>query len=89
MKLKELKIELQQWGENKGQYEAEIEYEGDKGKVKLLLDSKVSEALLLVIGPVITKFAHQSALVLEEAIVKSVQESRNLPVIENKEENAT
>ena len=82
MKLEKLEIELQTYGENVGKYETEISYEGERGKVKLLLDPEISKTLLAFIGPVITQFAHKQSLALERDIALSIQEADKAPTLE-------
>jgi hypothetical protein len=68
MKLTQLLIQLQpSYADNAGKYTASISYEGERGEVKLLLDPQVSEAVLAVIGPAMTKFSHPiSILALDQ-----------------------
>jgi len=83
MKLISLHIDLKaSWEPNAGKYEAKVEYEGQNGSIKLLLDTEVSATLLGFIGPVITQFSHRAALQLEENIKGSVEEAARLPQIE-------
>jgi len=83
MKLKTLTIEVNRsWQENPGKYEGTIVYEGKAGEVKLLLDSKVSEALLACIGTTVTEFAHAASLQLKESIDQSIAEARKAPEID-------
>lgn len=85
MKLKELKIGLiPSYQPNAGKYEGTIEYEGERGEVKLALDPKISDALLACIGATVTKFAHQVALELQANIAQSIGEANSSPAIENK-----
>lgn len=83
MKLKSLQIELHTYGDFYGKYTAEIEYEGDRGKVCLTLDPKVSHALLSFIGPTITRFSQEQALELEKSIEQSLIEANAPTAIEN------
>lgn len=84
MKLKRLTIELQpSYAKNPGKYEAEIQYENERGEVKLLLDPEISNALLTCIGGVVTEFSHKAALSLEADIQQSVLEAtKGAPAIE-------
>jgi len=82
MKLIELKIELNKWGDNEGKYTAEIEYEAERGKTTLQLEPGISEALLGFIGPVITTFAHATSLKLEECLKQSLAEAQKVPAID-------
>lgn len=89
MKLKSLYISLNCYGENIGRYTAKLEYEEEnKGGVSLVLDPKVSDALLLCIGETVTKFAHAAALEVEKSCIASVQEARQAPAIENGADSA-
>lgn len=83
MKLKSLKIEIiPSWQSNAGQYEGILEYEGKGGEVKLLLDPKVSEALLACVGQTVTEFAHAAAQQLKASIDQSIAEARQAPQID-------
>lgn len=87
MKLKELKISLiPSYREDAGKYTAEVEYEGVRGSTKMVMDAKVSEALLAFIGPTIAAFAHQSCLQLEASINQSIEEAKKSPAIEMQKE---
>lgn len=79
MKLQKLTIELNSWGEHKDKYTSSVQYVGGRGKVEMNLDPAISEALLSFIGPVITQFAHASALKLEQDIAQSVLEAKAAP----------
>ena len=51
MKLKKLTIEIgRSYESHAGRYKSEISYEGENGTVEMLLDEKISEALLVCIG---------------------------------------
>jgi serine kinase of HPr protein (carbohydrate metabolism regulator) len=76
MKLKSLEIELQKWGENEGKYLSTIKYEGEKGEIKMLLDSKISGALLVCIGETITSFAAEASKQVESSIIQSLGEAK-------------
>lgn len=82
MKLTDLRIELEKYGENRGKYTATIEYEGERGTVKLLLDSEISNALLGFIGPTITKFATKAAVEIERNLQESITAASQQPLIE-------
>lgn len=82
MKLQELNIELQRWGEDEGKYKGKIKYLGDKGSVEMQLSPKVSDALLLCIGDVITKFATESTNQVRDSLIQSVDEARKVPLID-------
>jgi hypothetical protein len=77
MKLKRISIDLKpSWDDNAGKYESEIEYEGHKGTIKLLLNPDVSNALLVCVGNVITEFSARAASELNANILASVEEAR-------------
>lgn len=77
MKLKKLEIEAEpSWSDNYGKYKASIEYESSKGKVEMLLDSKVSEALLVCIGETITAFAAKAAQEISDNLIASANASK-------------
>jgi hypothetical protein len=74
MKLQALRITLNpSYSANAGKYSGEMEWQDERGSTQLVLDPEVSEAILAFIGPVITKFAHQNALKLEQALIASVE----------------
>lgn len=79
MKLTDLRIELEpSYSKNAGKYTCTIEYEDRTGNVKLNLDEKVSEALLICIGEVITEFAAKAAQKVQASIIASVEDARNI-----------
>lgn len=82
VKLKELKIELNQWGDQKGLYTGDITYEGEYGVTKITLDNEISARLLAFIGPAITACAHKTSLKLEAALQQSLLEASKLPELE-------
>lgn len=76
MKLKSLKIEMgNSWDENAGKYVGKIEYEGKSGAVVMQLDPSMSNALLVCIGGVITKFAAEAANEVSKNIFQSLEEA--------------
>lgn len=79
MKLQSLEIKLQpSYAENAGKYIATIEYEdGRKNSAKIVLDPGISEQLLGLIGPVITKFSARAAKEIEANIVGSLAEMKH------------
>ena len=77
MKLKVLKIELQEsWSDNAGKYVSEIEYTDERGKVSMILDSKVSEALLICVGETITAFATKAAQDISTNLIASAEAAK-------------
>lgn len=76
MKLTNLEIKLQKWGENEGKYLGKIEYEDKTGNVALLLDDRVSEAVLMCIGDTITQFAATAAENVKKSIIQSIEEAK-------------
>lgn len=77
MKLKKLTIEvIPSYRTNGGQYEGEISYEGECGTVDMKLSPGVSDALLICIGEVITKFAAESAKQIEVSIHQSIAQAK-------------
>jgi leucyl aminopeptidase (aminopeptidase T) len=84
MKLIELNIELQRsYDDNPGKYKGVVKYEGNSGKVELLLDEKISEAVLLCIGQCVTKFTAAVSKQLEADIHQSIQEAQKPQMIES------
>lgn len=82
MKLKELKIELQaSYCDNPGKYLGVVEWESKAGKMELLLPAELSERILEFLSPVLQDFAQKSAVEMGNSILASVQEARQLPVI--------
>lgn len=83
MKLNKLTIELGRcYDAHAGKYKTEMEYEGETGKVSMTLDPEVSNALLVCIGEVITKFAAQASKQIEASIITSIQEAKAVQQIE-------
>jgi hypothetical protein len=83
MKLRLLSIELQpSYSDNAGQYVATIAYEDrNKSDLKMVLHPDISAQLLNYIGPVLTKFAARASKEIEENILASLAEVKNLPEI--------
>jgi len=88
MKLKTLHIQLNsRWHDNPGKYTGEIEYESESGKVGMVLNPQVSDALLLCIGEVVTKFAADAANEVKNSLIASVAEAGK-PLLENQTTDA-
>lgn len=68
---------------NAGKYTGEFEYEGEHGNIKMVMDTGVSEALLLCVGDIVTKFAAQAAERVRDSMILSVAEAKHAPAIEN------
>lgn len=81
MKLRNLRIELETYGEMKGQYQGYIEYEGKAGSVKLSFPPEISARLLEHIGEDIHRFSEMAACTLEKAVAASVAEARATPLL--------
>jgi hypothetical protein len=78
MKLIKLDIELQRWGEQKGQYVGAAKFEGSAGAVTLNLNAHHCEQIFKVCAEGIIDVAKASArMVLNEAIAHN-----DLPMIE-------
>ena len=77
MKIKSIKIKLgASWEDHAGQYKSEIVYEDSNGKVELILDAEISNALMLCIGQTVTQFAAKAARKLEQDCIQSVEEAK-------------
>jgi len=74
MKLRDLRIELETYGDNKGRYIARIDYENPTGNIKLILTPDVSEELLKHVGPMLNKFALNGMAEIQNAIVAACQQ---------------
>ncbi len=74
MKLVSLEIELQGWGEFRGQYTGKVKYEGKDGAVSLTLNPEVSETVLRAIAGDIVRItrhtAENFAAITEESVQK-------------------
>ena len=66
---------------NAGRYTADIEFEDRSGKVSMVLDPDVSEAVLGFVGPIMTKFSTEAAKKIEGSIAISLAEVKQLPEI--------
>lgn len=85
MHLKKLNVELQEWGEQKGQYEIEITYMHERTETKLFLPSAVSQVLLDAVSGHIIKASQETAARLAASIPKTLMveapiETRQLEV---------
>jgi hypothetical protein len=83
MKLRHLEIHLQpSYAESAGKYIASIQYEDQyKNEVKLVLDPVISAQLLGFCGPAITAAASRAAREIEQNIIGSLEEMKQLPEI--------
>lgn len=61
MKLKSLEIELQEWGQFRGQYTGKVQYQGAEGAVSLTLSPDVSETVLRAIAGDIVRLTQRTA----------------------------
>lgn len=68
MQLKKLSVELQEWGEQKGQYEIEITYLHERSETKLFLPTGVSQLLLDAVSSHIIKASQMTAQRLAESV---------------------
>lgn len=81
MKLKELRIKLNQWGGNEGRYTGEVEYEGEKGAVKMVLDPEVSSMILATLGDGLVALTKKTANELADVMHQSVLEAKQAPTL--------
>lgn len=73
MKLKDLRIELETYGDNKGRYIARVNYENPTGNIRLILTPDISEELMKYVGPMLNKFALDGMADIQAAIVAACQ----------------
>lgn len=73
MKLKDLRIELETYGDNKGRYLARVDYENPTGNIRLILSPDVSEELMKHVGQMLNKFALNGMAEIQAAIVAACQ----------------
>ena len=64
------------WSDNAGKYTGNIEYEGETGRVSMILDNGVSEALLVCIGETITAFATRAAQQVANNLISSAAQAK-------------
>lgn len=76
MKLKELNIELQQWGEFQGQYLGKVSFEGQEGAATVNVGPEVSNLILATIGEQLASLTRKNAENLTESILSSVSIAR-------------
>lgn len=81
MKLRKLEIELHWYGENAGKYTGTIEFEGQSGSQKLILDPIISAALLDFCGPAMTSAAKAAADNLQAAMQLSISEAKKVQAL--------
>lgn len=72
MQLKQLKIEMQEWGEQRGKYEVEITYIHDRSETKLFLPPEISKPLMEVIAAQIIAASKATAARLAESLPESL-----------------
>jgi hypothetical protein len=75
MQLKDLRIELETYGDNKGKYSAKIQFEGVQGNITLKLAPETTDALLGFIGDHLAKFAGEAGQVLAAQVRQSIKEA--------------
>ncbi len=68
MHLKKLSVELQEWGDQKGQYEIEITYMHERTETKFFLPSDVSQVVLDAVSTHIIKASQITAQRLAQSI---------------------
>lgn len=76
MKLKQLEIELQGWGEFKGRYVGKVSYEGEAGSVCMTLPPEVSEVVLAAVGKQMVALTAKTATNLVSIMDESVAAAR-------------
>lgn len=84
MKLKSIEIELQAWGEFRGQYTGKVQYEGKEGAVSLTLNPQVSETVLAAIAADIVRLTKSTAddfaaITQNSVTTAQIEASKNLP----------
>lgn len=72
MHLKKLSVELQEWGDQKGQYEIEVTYLHERTETKLFLPSDVSQPLLDAVSAHIIKASQLTANRLAQSLPKNL-----------------
>lgn len=82
MILKELKIELIEWGQNKGQYKGEISFVSKQGEVTTYLDPEQIQKLLPVVADAVVSSAKEVANILTSQVL---DQEKILKVLEAKD----
>jgi len=82
MILKKLEIELQEWGENKGQYKGEISFVSANGQVTTFLNAQQIQKLLPVVADAVVASAKEVANILTSQVL---DQKKILKVLESKE----
>jgi hypothetical protein len=82
MKLRNLSIQLQTYGDNEGKYCGTVHYEHETHNTTLTLDTEISEKIMAFIGPVITAAATKVAKELEVSLQQSVTEANRAQLID-------
>ena len=75
MKLKELRISLENWGDDNGKYKATIQFEGVSGDITLKLAGGTTDALLEFIGEHLAKFSGEAGQLLAAQVRQSIKEA--------------
>ena len=74
--LKDLRISLETWGDNEGKYTAKIAYQGEEGKIELVLSPELSNELLRFSGLAIKKFSAAALSELNESFERSFKKAK-------------
>lgn len=75
MQLKKLEIKLNEWGDNKDKYTAEIKLADIKGEITLILDPKTSVRLIGAASDAIKAFAYSAQAELTRVIEAACREA--------------
>lgn len=77
LKLTKLEIKLNQWGEDKGLYTAQVTYDGKKGAITMNVSPELTHDLLRFCGGAIKRFSEAAALELDHSITASIESAEN------------
>lgn len=95
MKLEKLEIRKSESYRNEppNRYIGEVEYQGSRGKMVVILPPEVSEKLLVYLGPLMAQFAQQGAQEIAANIIRSVEDLKTpaiaAPAIEDSTSETT
>lgn len=70
MKLTDLKIELNRWGDDKGQYKGTAVFEGGNGEVRLKLTPEMVDKIFLIAADAIIDQAREAARAMTSQVIE-------------------
>lgn len=75
MTLKELTIELETYGSNKGKYSGKIIFVDTVGEIKLVIGQEFSKELIRFLAPQLNGFLKSGCINLQTALTEAISEN--------------